>query len=424
MEGFLKEYATHLRQLSKISHHGLSDRVEAALNGEAQEYLEKGSSLTARRDQGAFFTGHKLREMLLENASKKDAPFYDPTCGAGDLLVEAAKKLPIKRTLEQTLVYWGNMLWGTDIDQSFVQCAKLRLYLLARKRHGNVNGGAVPRKLFPDIKTGDATEANTYYNNARTIILNPPFGKQGVSKDYELAQGSTHRAGVFSYYSIRRMSSGARILAILPDALRTGTLSSHWREFLEQNIDVKALTPYGVFDDSADINVFLIDATKQDATSCSPVRWFGGCGEGGQKVGDYFSVSVGSIVPYRHVSEGDSYSYLFPKNAPVWGEVKSVAERIYTKSKVVKGPFVAIRRTSRVEQPNRAAGTLIKGRGYFAVENHLLVCKPFDGTLKTCKMLMRQLQSEQTNNTLNNRICCRHLTVPSIKDLPFRYHDC
>lgn len=424
MDGFLKEYAGHLRDLSRMSHAGQLESVEAALNGEAQIELEKGSHLYLRRKQGAFFTGHSLRQILLKDCTYRDAPFYDPTCGAGDLLLEAAQKLPIEKSLDKTIDTWGQVIWGTDIDVSFVKCAKLRLYLLARQRHGQILGGSIPKKLFPNIKKGDASKSNRFYRNAKTIILNPPFGKLKASENYELSQGATHRAGVFTYYSVTRMRTKSRILAILPDALRAGTFSSHWRSHIEQYLQVRKLEPYGVFDNSADINVFLIDARKKECPVWAPIAWFDGYNDGTHKVGKHFAVSVGSIVPYRHVSGGESYSYLYPKNTPVWGEVKEVSDSIRTKTRVVKGPFVVIRRTSRVEQPYRASGTLIRGRGYFAVENHLLVCKPLDGTLKTCKKLMKILRTDNTNNILNDRICCRHLTVPSIEDLPFDYHVC
>jgi hypothetical protein len=52
------------------------------------------------------------------------------------------------------------------------------------------------------------------------------------------------------------------------------------------------------------------------------------------------------------------------------------------------------------------------------IENHMIVVKPKDGKVKTCKMLMKILQCQQTNDFLNNRIRLRHLTVGVVKDIP------
>jgi hypothetical protein len=87
--------------------------------------------------------------------------------------------------------------------------------------------------------------------------------------------------------------------------------------------------------------------------------------------------------------------------------------------KVYEPPFVTIRRTSRPGHPYRAAATIISGQQAVAVENHLIVCEPIDGTLTTCKNLMRQLKSKAVNKFLNDRICCRHLTVGSVAAIPF-----
>ena len=53
-----------------------------------------------------------------------------------------------------------------------------------------------------------------------------------------------------------------------------------------------------------------------------------------------------------------------------------------------------------------------------AVENHLLVALPKDGTLGSCKMLLRELQKDATNAWFNSESRCRHLTVGAVKELP------
>ena len=87
--------------------------------------------------------------------------------------------------------------------------------------------------------------------------------------------------------------------------------------------------------------------------------------------------------------------------------------------KVYKPPFVAIRRTSRPGHPYRAAATVIAGKKSVAVENHLIVCEPKAKTMRMCKKLMAQLQTQAVNTFLDDRIRCRHLTVGAVSAIPF-----
>jgi hypothetical protein len=54
-----------------------------------------------------------------------------------------------------------------------------------------------------------------------------------------------------------------------------------------------------------------------------------------------------------------------------------------------------------------------------AIENHLLVLRPKDDSPKTCEELLGLLSLQRTNEWLNRRIRCRHLTVGALADLPW-----
>jgi hypothetical protein len=82
-------------------------------------------------------------------------------------------------------------------------------------------------------------------------------------------------------------------------------------------------------------------------------------------------------------------------------------------------PFVAVRRTSRPGDKKRAVGCIISGDQRVAVENHLIVLVPHDGSLKTCKQLLERLKCDKTDSWLDKRIRCRHLTVKALADLPW-----
>ena len=84
---------------------GWDERVEAALNGQAGAELRRVAALKTRRKYGVFFTGINLSEQLLACCASFEGKrvFHDPTVGMGDLLLAAAKKLPLGKTLKQTL---------------------------------------------------------------------------------------------------------------------------------------------------------------------------------------------------------------------------------------------------------------------------------------------------------------------------------
>jgi hypothetical protein len=78
-----------------------------------------------------------------------------------------------------------------------------------------------------------------------------------------------------------------------------------------------------------------------------------------------------------------------------------------------------IRRTSRPGDNFRAIGSIINLKEKVAVENHFIVLQPKDSTLNTCKRAMKVISSKKTTRWLNKRIRCRHLTVSSLKELPW-----
>jgi hypothetical protein len=110
--------------------------------------------------------------------------------------------------------------------------------------------------------------------------------------------------------------------------------------------------------------------------------------------------------------------YIHARAIPAWGRVRRIGEQRRFKGSLFKPPFVAIRRTSRPEDRYRATCTLVTGVRLVAVENHLIVCCANDRTTKTCRQLLKLMKRKETNDWLNARIRCRHLTVSAIKELP------
>src|SRR3990172_2507246 len=99
-------YRTYVAHLHALINLATADRkairnddflrsVNAALDGEASQELRKRISLEQLRQDGAFFTGAQLANAAVANI-EQNSIYFDPSCGAGNLLVACAKKLPIE----------------------------------------------------------------------------------------------------------------------------------------------------------------------------------------------------------------------------------------------------------------------------------------------------------------------------------------
>ena len=214
--------------------------------------------------------------------------------------------------------------------------------------------------------------------------------------------------------------TNARLLAILPDVLRSGSFQHYWRERVSDLAEIIAVRRYGIFDDTADVDVFLLNARRRLSTEAKIKRW-PACGLTNEStVGDFFDVHVGRVVPHRDRKAGPVRRYIHPRNIPVWKEVGRISEKRRHEGLIYKPPFVVLRRTSRPGHPYRAAATVILGKAPVAVENHLIVCEPHDQSADTCRALMEQLHTQRVNDFLDQRIRCRHLTVGAVAAIPFQ----
>lgn len=400
-------------------------RCFAALNGEANKELRRVIPIEIRREFGAFFTGTDLSARLLSRGSPFDSHsvFYDPTCGMGDLLLAVAKLLPLGSTVNQTLRLWGHQLAGTDLHSEFVAGAKSRLTLLARQRHGaSTTSSALTVDYFPYIRVADGLRERREFERATHLLMNPPFGAVIAPDGCKWARGRVTAAATFVINALERAKPGTEVLAILPDVLRSGSFSEQWRNAVSDLAEVHLVEPYGIFDESADVDVFLLRLLRRhtiaDDGSCW-MRWPPAVQPVTTKVADFFDVHVGRVVPHRDKKAGPRYPYIHPRCVPTWTVMAEFLETRKHSGQAYLPPFVVVRRTSRPEQAYRAAATVISGKFPVAVENHLIVCQPKDGKLGTCKALMKQLKTETVNEYLNSRIRCRHLTVGAVSDVPF-----
>lgn len=420
----MRRFAQYISQLETLAVEGVTDSLvlAPALNGEPSAQLRRSVDLATLREHGAFFTGHELAKVALRPLTDLDehSVILDPACGAGDLLIRVAAHLPVQRTLTATLRRWGRQLRGIDVVPEFVRATRCRLALAALAAgavRGNFRLSALPR-LLPGIQQGDGLAVGGEYASATHVVMNPPFTTMHPREDPIWRRGTTSGAALFLAFCLENIGQRTRVVGILPEVLRTGSTYEHWRRFVCERTSRLRCTSRGRFSRWGDVDVFTFDLTA-DSSHRQDHRWGHPRGRGETRIEDRFDVRVGPVVPHRHRDAGEEYAYVHARSVPPWKEMKRINERRGFEGRSFEPPLVVVRRTSRPGDKYRAVPTLIQGARPIAIENHLLVLLPHRRSLAECRRLMRLLRDTRTNSWLDSKICCRHLTVGALSQMPW-----
>lgn len=384
------------------------------------QILRQLLSIEEMRAAGSFFTGQELASEVVDNFNQPitfNSKVLDPTCGAGNLLIEVSRRLGVEVSLSETLHKWGNVLWGFDIHSSFIDACKLRLILEALRR-GVRKDCSIEKalELLPNIMKRNAMEVLQEECTPIThVIMNPPFSQWKSPNSNYWKKGKLNAAAIVLDYYLRILPKDSVLSAILPEVLRSGSRYKDFRNFVSNEIKAKVKI-WGRFNSQTDVDVFLLSGSFAEK-SAESIAWCESI-DTSSIISDSFDVRVGPLVAYRDPKQGIEYPFLHPKNAPNWTILRNIQEKRKFDGKVFAPPFVVVKRTSSPTDKFRAAATIVAGKLPVAVENHLIIIKPKSSTLKDCKKLMSILKSKDTNNFLNQRIRLRHLTVGVIKEIP------
>lgn len=369
------------------------------------------------RENGCFFTGTSLAHHLFDGIKiNNNTVFLDPTCGLGNLLLEASKLLPVRDGLRETLTVWGNKLVGYDIFKEFVHGAKLRIIFEALRRGAKINCSLeCSIALLHRIKQTDVmklTSEDVY--DVTHAVLNPPFSPWDSPATHYWKRGKINSAGVITDHLIRLFKENTSIHAILPDVLRSGSRYDTFRKFIEANIDGK-IEIWGRFSSKTDVDVFILEGKK----SSEPNIYWETNNASTFTLFDHYTISTGPLVAYREPEIGPMVPYLHQKNAPTGMIIEKITEQRRFKGRLVTPPFVVVKRTSSPRDKIRASATIVNSIDPVAVENHLIIISPRDNSLEKCIKLMDILASQDTTDYLNSRIRLRHLTIDAIKNIPY-----
>lgn len=413
------KYVSSLKELALAQHQNNDgDAVLNAINGEAYSFLRSSIALETRRESGAFFTETELAKKIGKEVFAKlgSCRVFDPACGAGNLLLGYAWYLPLSKTLRQTIHEWSKLLCGFDIHQEFVDATKLRLILLARQRGKFSDIVHMSDDIFPFILQRDALQYEEEISRVDVIITNPPYTSVEADRSCKWGSGEVTAASKFIDHLTKHASPGCRIYAILPEVIRCGSRYEKLRGVISERVQTLRLDSIGQFDKWTDIDVFVAYYKKLKnarARKKSVVT------KNGETISTYFNVCVGPVVHYRDPNTQTKYPFAHARNMPPWETISHLEEMRGFEGRLIRSPCVVIRRTSRPGDSFRAIGTIINISGNVAIENHLIVASPKDGTLESCEHLLAILKLKYVNSILNDRMRCRHLTVGVIKSIPW-----
>ena len=428
----MASYDSYVSSVEELAETALSSSVKwkpsfvpsALLDGQAGAALRTKIPLKVRREQGAFFSSSDLRATALtpfQEAVDSTGPYLDPAIGAGDLLIEVARHLPVEQDLARTLLLWGEVLHGRDLEPVFVRLAKARLVLLAAVRgaaaKAKVYGGL--KEVLPEIKVGDGLDLLANGWSGGHIVMNPPFTYRRASEGTSWASGRTNVAAMFLASAVSGAQHGTRLTAILPDVIRAGSRYSRLRDLVDARLHKSSAIPYGRFDAWTDIDVFILRGVIEESEpTTTTTQWW--CPTNGEQLGDRYDIRVGPVVPHRDHETVLTHPYLRARDIPIGGEFDvSHADRRGFQSRLFHPPFVVVRRTSRPGDKSRGLGTVISGTEGVLVENHLIILMPKDGSLDACHHIVDTLCSTHAREWLDNRIRCRHLTVRALSEMPW-----
>ena len=400
--------------------------VTCILNGEAASALQHLIPVDVRKETGIFFTSTDLADRVARQVSpllRMGVDLFDPACGAGNLLVACCRYLPCGESFDDTVRIWSDLIKGYDLFPEFIRAARVRLAIAAANRHAKekISVEKIKREgLFQNLKTGDVFRAGVV-TPSKCVVVNPPFGYMPAPKDCRWGDGRIQIAGWFMERLLRMANEGQHLVAVLPDVLNSGTRYKRWRDVICSLVSEITVKPAGRFDLDTDVDVFIIHLIAGRGKN-GPTRWPVNLPrtEGvTRKVSDCFEIHVGAVVPHRDPDEGASYPYIHARTALQWQTLENILERRRSIRKVFSPPFVVVHRTSSPSDKHRCIGTIVNESRKVAVENHLIVLSPKDGSLESCRRLLGSLKCSATDVWLNSRIRCRHLTVSALCDLPY-----
>ncbi len=348
--------------------------------------------LAEMRAKGTFFTSASMASQMWEGVLgtlESGSVVVDPACGAGDLLYPA-----LLHAQENDLEI---LLRGADIDPNFAKITDRRLQM-------ETSGGGIRAKAI----VADFLQSTESVRDATHVVMNPPF--INMKSDESWASGNVNAAAKFVTLALNAMRDGSRLVAILPDVLRSGSRYAAWRDEVQALGSLQRVQVLGQFDTSTDVHVFVLEMLAGDESQ--GIEWSPEAA--GIVLDDHCEIRVGPVVPHRDKEIGPVLEFVTARSLAKEQRLK----RRYA-GRLEQGPLILVNRTSRPGESPRIRARIWHSDELLAVENHLLIVKMRPRSKSTLEDALRILRDPRSATFLDERIRCRHLTVRALKEIPW-----
>lgn len=250
----------------------MNDIHDSDILGDAYEYLLREFASSAGKKGGEFYTPHNVSKLVARIATHghEDAKsIYDPTCGSGSLLIQAAKSLDSNK-LEK--------ICGQELNVTTYNLARMNMML-----HGfHFNQFS--------IKQGNTLNDDKFQDNKFDVIVaNPPFGTKWDStrneddvrfKDYGKLAPKSKGEFAFIQHMVYHLSNEGTMATVAPlGVLFRGAAEETIRKYMIDQldcIDAVIVLPSNLFygtgipacilvckKNRKDKNIFFIDASNE-----------------------------------------------------------------------------------------------------------------------------------------------------------------
>lgn len=368
--------------------------------------LRATTPVALMREHGTFFTSASMAASLWQeelHTLANGSVVVDPACGAGDLLLPVADYLSGQPHLKGSVE-----IRALDRDDHFVRVALSRLNALSKSNDGMFNG-----------QVSDLLRDQRPLRDATHVVLNPPFVQMKPEHPVAWSGGKVNSAALFLEVVLRTVSPNTKVLAILPDVLRSGTRYAKWRAVVDSLAYTDERMLFDQFDNETDVHVFGLRLRKRpfERDGATVADWTRDNGEWSDAdpqnlLSSICTVRVGPVVPHRDPDTGDVRRFLTARNLS-----SGIIETIRTSKRVEVGPMLLVSRTSRPGQLPRARTRVWLDPSPVAIENHLIVVKPLHGLNASLEQLREYLESSAVSRYFDHDIRCRHLTVSVMRNL-------
>lgn len=424
-ESRLAKFADSLtKKATKSPRSGPVNTTENVLiNGHANDMVYRLLPRKDRQTHGIFFSGAAWANALVKQLDVEQwSRFFDPSAGTGDLLLEVCKKLPLEDSATKTIKAWERRLAAIDLRASFLRIAWARIQALAMTRHKETIDASRFRPLPPSFRAGNIFKTPFVLRARDCVVMNPPYQRTLAGPNSFVGTGKRSAAALHVEHILQSATGGVGLIALVPDVLRSGSSYERFRNELRSQLKIASFDGHGSFGGDVDVDVAVLSGVTQGRKkNKSPLARLSSSQKSSknlQCVSDLYEISVGPVVPHRTEETGKVHGYLTARNSPIWGMIDAPTEKARFDARLQSGPFVVVRRTSSPRDKQRARATLVRGKGPWLVENHLLVISPRSGTFKACQSVIKNFRDHRTDEWLNRHIRCRHLTVGAIASVP------